>query len=85
MVHDYIVDKTYLYIFYVFYYRQVFQLTDLENLPTVTLPDTSDINTSTTTLTCDCDRCEQVAIGYCINCKDKICDTHMQVSEYILN
>ena len=60
------------------------QLTDLDNLPTATLPDTSDINTSTTTLTCDCNRCEgQVAVGYCLNCKDKICDIHMQVSEYL--
>ena len=74
----------YKYVYYILHYRQVCQLTDLENLPTATLPDTSDINTSTTTLTCDCDRCEQVAVGYCLNCKNIICDTHMQVSECLL-
>ena len=40
---------------------------------------------STTTLTCDCVNCdEQVAVTFCIQCRDKICDTHLQVNIFLL-
>ena len=55
-------------------------MSNFEYLPT------ADINSSTTTLICDCDRCDrQVAVCNCLNCKDKLCDAHMQASEYFPN
>lgn len=61
--------------------RASYELDELEFLPTITLiPDKGA--TSTTSLTCDCHNCEgQLAVCYCVDCGDKICGTHKQVSD----
>ena len=65
-----------------FHFRTSHEGLNLTDLPTVTLP-VEPASTSTTTLTCDCVNCdEQVAVTFCIQCRDKICDTHLQVNVF---
>ena len=63
-----------------FHFRTSHEDFNLTDLPSVTLP-VEPAPTSTTTLTCDCVNCdEQVAVTFCIQCRDKICEAHLQVN-----
>ena len=65
-----------------YHFRTSHEDLNLTDLPLVTLP-VEPVPTSTTTLTCDCVNCdEQVAVTFCIQCRDKICDTHLQVKVF---
>ena len=61
------------------YPRRGHELDNLNELPSVLL----EIETALpklTVSTCDCYNCEgQDAVWYCLDCVNKICDTHQQV------
>lgn len=65
---------------YMSHFRRTYEIDKLEDLSTATL-SVDDVTTSSASLTCDFHNCEgQVAVCYCLDCGDKMCDTHIQVS-----
>ena len=54
-------------------------VTNLMELPTPVLSTEEDNKKAST---CDYSNCEEMAVCYCIQCEQKICDTHQQVSYY---
>ena len=53
-------------------------VTNLMELPTPVLSTEEDNKKAST---CDYSNCEEMAVCYCIQCEQKICDTHQQVND----